>query len=539
MKPCIGFGGSIHDFATCLLTDDGRIVAVEDERLSRVRYAYREPDPCSRSLAYCLEGFTRDIAGTAAFGANDMLAGLLNGVREVSGERLRWMNHHYSHALSTFFTSPFHEAAVVVADGAGSVVDLPGVPPGMHARETTSWAIGRGNALHVLDRVSGEKRGGPGSNDADALMSNSLGDLYRAATEAIGFGFLQAGKTMGLAPYGDARFVDRMMEAVELYAGGRYSINMEGKGGVVEILEGIPHGPLDDDFDTNASIAFAVQSCLETILFHVLDEVWDATRSPDLCLAGGVALNCVFNGKIKARTPFERVHVVYAPGDSGTAIGAALHCALEEGCGDRHWRLDPSPYLGHEHKDDGLEAYGRRLAEEELCADVASLLRRDKAVAWFHGGAEFGPRALGNRSILADPSRPEMRKRLNHIKSREQFRPFAPVMLVEHLQEYFPGADPSPYMQFSYPIKESLRGTVGAVCHVDGSARVQTTDEAQNPLLAELLKEFNRQGGPPVLLNTSLNVRGEPIVETPLQALDALARTDLDALVIGDRLIVK
>ncbi|MFI7114483.1 carbamoyltransferase [Nonomuraea sp. NPDC050227] len=539
MRPAIGFGGSIHDFATCLLTGEGRIVAIEDERLSRVRYADGDPDPCSASLAYCLDTVGPDIVDTATFGANDMLMGVLGTVLDAPGERLRWMNHHHSHALSTFFTSPFEEAAIVVADGAGSVSDVPGRSLGRHARETTSWALGRGNLLRPLDRVIGEKRGTPDSNDADALMSNSLGDLYRAATEAIGFGFLQAGKTMGLAPYGDDRFVDRLMDAVELEARGHYSIAMENRGGVLEILDGIPNGPLDDDFDTNAAIAFAVQSCLETILFHVLDEVWRTTGDSDLCLAGGVALNCVFNGKIKERTPFERVHVVYAPGDGGTAIGAAVHCALEEVGNDRPWRLSHSPYLGRDPGDDGLDAYGVRLTEEKLCAAVASLLHQDKAVAWFRGGAEFGPRALGNRSILADPSRPETRDRLNRIKSREWFRPFAPVILTEHLHDFFPGADPSPYMQFSYPIKESLRRSVAAVCHVDGSARVQTTDDAHNPVLAELIREFHRQGGPPVLLNTSLNVRGEPIVETAKQALDALAGTDLDALVIGDRLIVK
>jgi carbamoyltransferase len=534
MPRVIGFGGSIHDFATCLVDADCDVVAVEDERLSRTRYALGEPQPCRRSLDYCLEVAGHQSDGVVYY-ANDMLRGVL-GVPRVD---VVWMNHHLSHALSAFFTSPFATSAIVVADGAGSVVDGTG-DGGTHSRETTTWGIGSGNHVKMLGHVTGGKRGARGTNDVSALMSNSLGDFYRAVTEAVGFGFLQAGKTMGLAAYGDDRFVDRLMSALEVGPHGQFTIAMEGDGGVLEILARISRGSLADDFETNAAIAAGGQAVLENVLFHVLDEVWEQTRCPNLCLAGGVALNCVFNGKIAERTPFHSVHVVYAPGDSGTAIGAAVQGMLDNGLADGSpFRLQHRPYLGRRYPEVGHDDAGVSMSVDRLCRATASLLHQGKVVAWFQGGAEFGPRALGNRSLLADPTRSGMRNQLNRVKSREWFRPFAPVVLTESWSDYFSATNPSPCMQFSYPIRQPMRDTLPAVCHVDGSARVQSVDDEQNPALAALLREFVRQGGPPVLLNTSLNLRGEPIVETPGHALDALASSDIDALVLGQRLLVK
>ncbi|GAA4711131.1 carbamoyltransferase [Phytohabitans rumicis] len=530
----VGFGGSIHDFATCLLTPDDRVVAVEDERLSRVRYAYGEPDPCRASLAYCLDAAGLDAGAVRVFAANDMLDPDLR----LPGVAPTWLNHHHTHATSTFFTSPFEEAAILVADGAGSVIDAGGGRPAAdhHERETTTWAFGRGNDIAVLGRVIGGKAGAATSNDPDALMSNSLGDLYRAVTEAIGFGFLQAGKTMGLAPYGDDRFVDRLMEPVDLGPDGTYAIRMYGPGGILDQLAGIERGSLADDFITNACVAAAGQAVLETVLLHVLQELWDRTRCPNLCLAGGVALNCTFNGKISELTPFENVHVVYSPGDSGTAIGAAVAARLAAAGAGATWRIDAGPYLGRPYPDT-LDGYGEVLTEDQLCQRVAGLLHQGQVVGWFQGGAEFGPRALGNRSLLANPTDPEVPARINKIKGREWFRPVAPVVLAEHAQRYFDARGPAHYMQFSWPVREAVRAAVPAICHVDGSARVQTLETRHNPLLAGLINEFARQGGPPVLVNTSLNVRGEPIVETPAEAMRVLAEADVDAIVVGHRMI--
>lgn len=531
MEHVVGFGGSIHDFATCLLSDDGVLIAVEDERLSRVRYAYREPDPCRQSLDYVLAARNIGRTDVSAFAGNDMLRG------ELRLPEPEWLNHHHSHAASALFTSPFEETAILVADGAGSVTGDGAA--GRHERETTTWAMGHGNRIEVLGRVVGDKRGAPGSNDADALMSNSLGDFYRAVTEAVGFGFLQAGKTMGLAAYGDDRFVDRLMGAVGLLPGGAFTIQVEGAGGVLEILAGIPRGSLSDDFVTNAHVAAAGQLILEQVLLHVLGELWERTRCPTLCLAGGVLLNCVFNGTITDRTPFRDVHVVCAPGDSGTAIGAAALAWPAAAESRDTWRLSADPYLGRSYSGDLLPGHGQRLEPDVLHRAVAELLHQGQVVAWFQGAAEFGPRALGHRSLLADPSRPDMRDRLNRIKDREWFRPVAPVVLEHRTDDFFHARGTSPAMQFSWLVRDSVRDVVPAVRHVDGSARVQTVNSTQNARLAALITEFERLGGPPVLINTSLNLRGEPIVETPEQALVVLAEPGVNALVVGDRLIRK
>ncbi len=537
MDNVIGFGGSIHDFATCLLTDDSRFIAVEDERLSRVRYAFGETAPCRKSLEYCLAQEGLEVSDIGWFGANDMLH------RELSIPEVRpeWINHHYSHAASVFFTSPYREAAILVADGAGSVVsETAAAGAGDHERETVTWSMGRENDIVTLGRVIGRKRGAATSNDVSALMSNSLGDLYRAFTEAVGFGFLQAGKTMGLAAYGDDRFVERLMAPVRLGPAGTFTVQVDGAGGLLDIISGIKRGPLQEDFHANACIAAAGQEILEKVLVHALNELWDRTRCPNLCVAGGVGLNCVFNGKITELTPFRSVFVGYAPGDSGTAIGAAIAGRVALGAAPATpWRPAVPPYLGREYHSDALDGYGTVLPGDEMCRAVARLLLAGEVVAWFQSGSEFGPRSLGNRSLLASPVDPAMRERLNSIKAREWFRPVAPVVLDEYRRDFFAAPAPSPYMQFSFPVREHARDVIPAASHVDGSARLQSVTDEQNPMLAALLGEFHRMGGPPVLVNTSLNLRGEPIVETPEQALRVLSEPGVDALVCDGRLIRK
>jgi carbamoyltransferase len=302
----------------------------------------------------------------------------------------------------------------------------------------------------------------------------------------------------------------------------------------------------EDPFVIDAAIEYAGQAALERLLVHALDYLWSQTKTPNLCLVGGVALNSLANGKIPSLTHFTNVHVFYAPGDSGTAIGAAIWKRVQgEERNTQKLRFFWSPYLGREY----LEGESRAaLAASCLVAkrpknlhrDVAELLVRGRTVGWFQGGSEFGPRALGHRSILADPRRSSMRDHINRrIKGREWFRPLAPVVEASRAAEFFELPAPSPWMQFVCPVRKHARELLPAVTHVDGGARVQTLRAHDNPSLAHLLHEFEPLSGVPVLINTSLNVRGAPIAETPADAIDAFVSSELDALVIDEFLIVK
>ncbi|SEG86536.1 carbamoyltransferase [Thermomonospora echinospora] len=525
MTGVVGFGGSIHDFATWLITSDNGSIAIEDERLSRVRHALLDPDPCRASLAYCLDAAGLQVGDVRAFSANDMLTPLRTWQPEIP---IQWVNHHLSHAASTFFTSPFETAVVLVADGAGSIIGAGSAD--RHERETTTWMLGHGNELTRLGQVVGAKRGPASSNDLDALMSNSLGDFYRAVTEGIGFGFMHAGKVMALASYGDGRFTDTLMEAVALLPDGRFTITLDGPHGVVDRIRRLRGDGGPGAFATDACIAHAGQQILERVLLHVLAHAWSVTGCPNLCLAGGVALNCAFNGKIIKNTGFEQVHVVCAPGDDGTALGAAILASLELDPPASTVRFPISPYQGRE--------YGPAQIDEQVLRRTAELLDQGKVVGWYQGRSEFGPRALGNRSILADPRRVDLAKRINaRIKHREWFRPLAPVVLADHAEEYFEADCPSPWMQFAWPIRAEHQATLAGVCHVDGTARVQTLRPQEQPSLARLLMEFAALGAPPVLLNTSLNIRGEPIAETPDEAMAVFRRSEIDAIVINGTLL--
>lgn len=537
----VGLGGSVHDFATCLLAADDHVYAIEDERLTRVRHALNSSNPCQPSLDYCLRlgGLRLDDIDTVV--GNDMLQHVPSRI----APKIVLLNHHLTHVYSTFFTSPFDEAAILVVDGAGSVVSN---GSRFHERETTTYAWGQKNHVSTIGRVVGSKRGPSFTNDVSALMSNSLGDFYRAITESIGFGFLQAGKTMGLAPYGDNRYVAQLMKFVKLLPGGQFEIEIEGKSGLLQALRQLRQkaGDTQERFEVDAAIAFAGQAVLENVLVHALDFLYSKTKTPNLCLAGGVALNSLLNGKIPVLSKFKNVHVFFAPGDSGTAVGAAIYGLLHSSkLRAERLRIHAGPYWGREYSLDELAASLERFGlpysrPPDLERKVVHLLDAGATVAWFQGGSEFGPRALGNRSILADPRSRSMKDQLNlRVKSREWFQPYGPAVTDSAATDYFDMLCPSPWMQFVWRVRDEVCTLLPAITHVDGSSRIQSVKASDNNRFHSLLREFQDVTGFPVLVNTSFNTRGCPIVESPTHAIDVFMNTELDALALDEFLVIK
>lgn len=446
-------------------------------------------------------------------GAPHHLASRFRGARP--GETFQWhfVDHHLAHAASAFLASPFERAAVLCLDGRGE-------------RATTSYWRGVGPSLELLRTVG---------------MPHSLGLLYEDVTRYLGF--LRSSdeyKVMALASYGEPRDADRFRELVRLGDDGRYEIAdrpLEEVFGPAREREG-PFEPRH--FDLARSLQVVTE---ESVLRMV---AWLRRESGErcLCLAGGVALNCVLNARIRDSRLFDDVWVQPAAGDAGTALGAALQIDLQQReAPAREYRMEHA-YLGPRFDDAEIEAFlrwcklpVRRL--DDIVEVTAGLLAQDKVIGWFQGAMEFGPRALGARSILASPLKAAMQARLNDIKDREDFRPVAPVVLEEEAGEWFTGARVSPFMLFVHDVRPDKADRIPAVRHVDGTARIQTVRRDQNAPYYDLLKAFQRRTGVPVLINTSFNTRGEPIVCTPRDAVESFWTSPLDALVIGSYLLEK
>jgi carbamoyltransferase len=461
------------------------------------------------------------------------IAAALDLPPETARGRLHFVEHHPAHLASAFFVSQFEEAAVCAIDGFGDFV-------------STSIAMGRGPKLEVLDRV---------------FFPHSLGLLYLALTQYLGFPkYGDEYKVMGLAAYGKPELVSEIRKLVALEPGGRFALSLpyfrhwsegvsmtwdEGEptmGAVyseeLERLLGPARRPDEPVTARHQAIAASLQVVFEEVFFHVLNAAHEKTKSKRLCLAGGCAMNSVANGRIRSRTPFEDVFIQPAAGDNGTALGAAFHVwnhllGMPRGFAMKHAYWGPS--FGA--LEDTSKARGEDSAK--LVDWTAEQIASGKIVGWFQGRMEWGARALGNRSILADPRRADMREILNaKIKLRERFRPFAPSILEERLSEYFEGAVPDPFMIQVYPVKVGKLSVIPAVTHVDGSGRLQTVSRESNPLYWELIRAFERRTGVPVLLNTSFN-ENEPIVHRPEEAIDCFRRTDMDVLVLGNRVLEK
>lgn len=573
-----------HGDASAVLLRDGELVAaVEEERFRRVKHWAGFP---RQAIRICLQiaGMILDDVDHFAVSRNPranilrkaMFAlrnrpslGLVrNRIRNVGrvsnlattlGEafgvradhirsKIHWVEHHPAHLASAFFVSPFDEAAVCAVDGFGDFV-------------STSWGVGKGRVLENVERV---------------YFPHSLGLVYLAITQYLGFcKYGDEYKVMGLAPYGEPEYAGAIRRLIHLQPEGRFELDLSyfrhHSDGVsmtwddgeptmgpvythrLEELLGPARRPDEPLGPRHEAIAASLQAVFEEAALHVLNALYQKTRLPRLCLAGGCAMNSVFNGKIRQRTPFEEVYIQPAAADNGTALGAALYVWHQVLGRPRSFVMEHG-YWGPEFSEEEIrEELGVRSEElsrngcnaniiedeDEMCRWTAERLAEGKIIGWFQGRMEWGARALGNRSILADPRRPDMREMINtKIKFREKFRPFAPSILEEAVHEYFVGAVPDPFMIQVYPVRPAKRAVIPAVTHVDGSGRLQTVNQQANPLYWQLLKAFEKQTGVPVLLNTSFN-ENEPIVHRPSEALDCFLRTKMDVLVMGKFVLEK
>lgn len=579
----LGINAYHGDVSAVLLRDGELVAAVEEERFRRIKHWAGFPREAIRT---CLE-----IAGVApeevdhfAISRNPranllrkmlfilrkrpnvrLVWGRLRNARHVNHatgeisdvlglpaqrvrERTHWVEHHPAHLASSFFVSPFEEAAVCSIDGFGDFV-------------STSSAIGLGGTLKTLDRI---------------YFPHSLGLFYLAITQYLGFPkYGDEYKVMGLAPYGEPRYTKHLRQLIHLKPGGRFELDLSFFGhwsdGVammwedgeptigpvytpkLEKLLGPARRPDEPLAARHEAIAASIRVVFEEAVFHVLKDLYRKTHLSRLCLAGGCAMNSVLNGKIREQTPFQEVYIQPAAADNGTALGAALYVCHQVLGQPRRFVMEHA-YWGPKFDEPAFRAEVdvRRAAlreqgctvrriddQDQLCHWTAEQIAEGKIVGWFQGRMEWGARALGNRSILADPRRPDMRDIINDkIKFREKFRPFAPSILEEALDDYFVGASPDPFMLQVYPVRPEKRPLIPAVTHVDGSGRLHTVNRQANPLYWRLLKAFEKVTGVPVLLNTSFN-ENEPIVNRPEEALDCFLRTQMDLLVMGSTVLSK
>ncbi|BDT99529.1 carbamoyltransferase family protein [Nocardia sputorum] len=530
----LGINAIFHDPAAALIVDGEIVAAAEEERFTRRKHGKR-PVPFSawelpeQAAAWCLEraglrpeqldavGYSYDprlvdhsLGGLDqksentrtdyAFRAPAFLTAALPG---LDPSIVRFVRHHLAHAASAALAAPSGDSAVLVADGRG---------------ESQSY-------------LAGEYRDGKFVELAAQQLPHSLGLMYEDLTEHLGFTrSSDEYKVMALASYGTPRFLDRFRELVYTTRDGGFRTEpVDWSEFAPAVTAGAP-GP------DHADLAASVQRRLEDVLLELTSWLHRQTGQQNLTLAGGIALNCVANTRLHAEGPYDRVWVQPASGDAGTALGAALQLAAEFG-----ERVTPmrGADLGREWTDAELEtvlrtAKVRYTKSADIAADVAQALAEDQVVAWFQGRAEFGPRALGHRSLLAHPGRSANLERLNDVKGREQFRPLAPMVLADRAAEIFErGPLPSPYMLFVHDVAPQWRARIPAVTHVDGTARVQTVDPADNPVLARMLSEFDRRTGLPVVVNTSLNTAGRPMVDSPRDALECFGSAPIDLLALG------
>jgi carbamoyltransferase len=591
MTAILGISAFYHDSAAALVVDGRIVAAAQEERFTRKKHDYRFPQ---NAIDYCLSHANLQPEDLDYVGFYDKpitkferlletyLAYVPRGYRSFRQAMPLWLkqklhlprelrkglknryegrfvftDHHESHAASAFFPSPFDEAAILTLDGVGEW-------------STTCCGHGQGNRIELSEELR---------------FPHSLGLLYSAFTYYTGFR-VNSGeyKVMGLAPYGQPIYADTILKNVmDLKEDGSFRMDMQyfnycqgltmTSDQFHELLGGPPRQPESEVTQREMDLAASVQAVTEEVMLRTAKHVYQETGSKNLVLAGGVALNCVGNGRIVREGPFENIWIQPAAGDAGGALGTALfiwHQLLDNERSPTDTDHQFGSLLGPEYTADEIATtlkeagltFTEYESDEVLSSTVADLIDQENVVGWFQGRMEFGPRALGARSIIGDARSESMQSVMNlKIKYRESFRPFAPIVLREHVHEYFdvPKGFDSPYMLIVAPVHEdvrcdlppeyenavgldklkSKRSAIPAITHVDYSARIQTVDEERNPLLHKLMSCFHQKSGCPVMINTSFNVRGEPIVCTPADAVRCFQATEMDVLVLGRYVVLK
>ncbi len=572
MTAILGLNAFHGDAAAALVIDGELVAAAEEERFNRVKHVAGFP---SLAAAWCLRDAGVDARELdhvaigrdprANLGAKfrqtarrlrnpryvlervrnmqrvgdvrDDLARALGAEKDALRATFHNVEHHQAHAASAFLVSPFDEAAILTMDGFGDFASI-------------LLAHGHGNHFHVLDRVT---------------FPHSLGIYYTAITQWLGFPkYGDEGKVMGLAPYGDPdTYREQMRDLVRL--DGLVELNLDyfthhAEGVDMSWAEGSPtvgrvfskrlesafgpaREPRTELTKHHEDVAAALQAVLEEAYLHLVRDAHRRTGSSNLCLAGGVALNAVANGRIRPETEFDEVYIQPAAGDSGIAVGAA-YFVWNQTLGEPRGFVMEHAYTGPEYSDEEIEVAlrdaglaGQRLEDDTLFGTVAERIAAGEVVGWFQGRMEFGPRALGNRSIVTDPRRHDMKDILNaRIKHREPFRPFAPSILAEKAGEWYEQDYTSPFMILVYKTRAEKRAEIPAVNHVDDTGRLQTVEERVAPRYYGLIREFEKQTGVPIVLNTSFN-ENEPIVMTPQEAVDTFQKTKMDVLVLGNYVV--
>ena len=536
MKIC-GIGGSTHDFSACLLENGEITIAIEEQRLSRERHAEGMHSAKLQCVDYCLNNRNLKEDDIEMYITSDILYPSIYHSKKYIN-RLIKINHHMAHASHAFYASGFEKAAIIVIDGIGSFL----TPTDS---ETITLAYGDNTKINILDKVVGKVPFG--SAYASTGKVNSFGSLYSFFNQICGFAILDSGKLMGLASYGQPRYIDQIKLFAKVTESSPLGVDIEiGKNIFKNFVKMIMEKRTEEEqFKVKADIACSIQAFLEDSVFRIMNMLYEQTKCKNLCYCGGVAYNSVLNGKIKKNTKFEHVYIPPNAGDAGISMGAALYAYHNFYKQPRLNRIS-RVYYGIRYSEKEIESVllsnnlvsFKRLDNKELIYTAAKCLASGEIVGWFQGGSEVGPRALGNRSILADPRIADMKEKINEkVKFREMFRPYAPCVLEEQVDKYFETDFPNnPYMLY---VGDVINPVIPAATHVDMTARLQTVGKEENERFYSLIETFGKFTEVPIVLNTSFNIKGEPIVETPEDAVNSFLRCDMDRLFIENYMVQK